>query len=484
MEAGSTSASAKHRVLLVCDMFHPDVGGVEAHLVALAGALVALGHSVAVLTRARSTPGAGGYGGRLDLPDGVPGGDCAGFPAAGGSVRYLRRGIRVYRAPCAVMGGDWAVPFPTVLGWTPLLRSVLLRERSTVLHCHQSFSTLALEALLCGRALGVRTLFTDHSLLGLGTAGQAIINKLLKFLLAGAQRVVCVSGVSRENTVLRGAVPPGRVHVVPNGVDGEAFAWPPSFARPGAGPGPPGRIPGTAGGPVVVTVGRLTRRKGAALLARVLPLAAAAHPDVRFVVAGGGPCLPDLRAALSAAGFLSDGDGAGGPGADGSPPRVSLLGSVPASEVPAVLASAHVFLCCSLTESFGMAVVEAACAGEEEGKHRVGGAERELRSVGRPCGGARESGPDKMPRTQPPSSRPLVPHSLQASSSSRPTSAGSPRSYPRFTTATDSPSPLPLPRLRPEPPTGGRSHPPGARPRTGQAPPPGPAPPPLSPTAP
>ncbi|CAM9303577.1 unnamed protein product, partial [Phaeothamnion confervicola] len=43
--------------------------------------------------------------------------------------------------------------------------------------------------------------------------------------------------------------------------------------------------------------------------------------------------------------------------------RVELLGAVPHAEVRSVLVRGHIFLNCSLTESFCIAIVEAACCG-------------------------------------------------------------------------------------------------------------------------
>ena len=94
---------------------------------------------------------------------------------------------------------------------------------------------------MASRALGYPTIFTDHSLLGFGTIGQAVINKLIKFVLADVQRVICVSHVSRENTVLRACVPTNRVVVIPNAIQGRAWRpivslrppWPPAIVDRG-----------------------------------------------------------------------------------------------------------------------------------------------------------------------------------------------------------------------------------------------------------
>ena len=82
-----------------------------------------------------------------------------------------------------------------------------------VVHCHQAFSVMALEAMLAARPLGCRLVFTDHSLLGLGSPAGAAINKLMKLLLPDADHIICVSHVARENTVLRARVPPEQVRL-------------------------------------------------------------------------------------------------------------------------------------------------------------------------------------------------------------------------------------------------------------------------------
>lgn len=45
---------------------------------------------------------------------------------------------------------------PTVAGALRLLRVVLVRERITLLHAHQAFSALGLEALVHARTMGYR----------------------------------------------------------------------------------------------------------------------------------------------------------------------------------------------------------------------------------------------------------------------------------------------------------------------------------------
>lgn len=111
-------------------------------------------------------------------------------------------------------------------------------------------------------------------------------------------------------------------------------------------PNPEARRPGRV---TVVALSRMVYRKGIDLLIAILPVIAARHPDVDFVIGGDGPKLGALRHMVEEAG-LSD--------------RVALLGHVRPDQVRDVLVQGHIFLNCSLTEAFCMAIVEAAAAGD------------------------------------------------------------------------------------------------------------------------
>lgn len=99
-------------------------------------------------------------------------------------------------------------------------------------HGHQAFSVLANECMLHARTMGYPVAFTDHSLFGFADAASICTNKLLKWTLCDVQAVICVSHISKENTVLRACLPPERVFVIPNAVDTSKF-------RPEPRPRPP-----------------------------------------------------------------------------------------------------------------------------------------------------------------------------------------------------------------------------------------------------
>lgn len=82
--------------------------------------------------------------------------------------------------------------------------------------------------------MGLKTVFTDHSLFGFADAGSILANKMLKFTLSDVDHVVCVSHTwfllyrakaydSKENTVLRAALDPHMVSVIPNAVITDNF---------------------------------------------------------------------------------------------------------------------------------------------------------------------------------------------------------------------------------------------------------------------
>lgn len=105
----------------------------------------------------------------------------------------------------------------------PLLRCVFVRERITIVHAHSSFSAMAHDALFHAKTMGLNTVFTDHSLFGFADLSSVLTNKLLTVSLCDTNHIVCVSYTSKENTVLRAALDPEIVSVIPNAVDPTDF---------------------------------------------------------------------------------------------------------------------------------------------------------------------------------------------------------------------------------------------------------------------
>ncbi|XP_051138717.1 phosphatidylinositol N-acetylglucosaminyltransferase subunit A [Andrographis paniculata] len=309
------SQPGKHRILMVSDFFYPNFGGVENHIYYLSQCLIKRGHKVVVMTHA--------YGNRS-------------------GVRYMTGGLKVYYVPWMTM--FMQSTFPTLFGNLPIVRTVLIRERISIVHGHQTFSTLCHEALMHARTMGYKVVFTDHSLYGFADVGSIHMNKVLQFALADVTQAICVSHTSKENTVLRSGLPPEKVFVIPNAVDTAMF-------KPA-----PERL--SSKEIVIVVISRLVYRKGADLLVEIIPEVCNLHPNVRFVIGGDGPKrvrLEEMREKHS----LQD--------------RVDMLGAVPHAKVRSVLVTGHIFLNSSLTEAFCIAILEAASCGLLTVSTRVGG---------------------------------------------------------------------------------------------------------------
>jgi len=98
----------------------------------------------------------------------------------------------------------------------------------------------------------------------------------------------------------------------------------------------------------IVVVSRLMYRKGIDLLVGVIPHICRDLPKVDVIIGGDGNKLLNLQEMVERE-RLQD--------------RVEFLGAVPHAEVRNVLVRGHIFLNCSLTESFCIAILEAACCG-------------------------------------------------------------------------------------------------------------------------
>ncbi|XP_064642386.1 phosphatidylinositol N-acetylglucosaminyltransferase subunit A-like [Lineus longissimus] len=304
-----------HRICMVSDFFYPNMGGVESHIYQLSQCLVARGHEVVIVTHV--------YGDRK-------------------GVRYLTNGIKVYYLPLQPFYNQCILP--TLFVAFPLIRNIILREKITMVHGHSSFSALAHEAMFHARTMGIKAVFTDHSLFGFADASSILTNKFLKFSLAGCNHVICVSHTSKENTVLRSSIKPHLVSVIPNAVDATMFT-----------PDPSKRTPNTI---TVVIVSRLVYRKGTDLLAAIIPEICKRYSNVQFLIGGDGPkrvVLEEVRDYYD----LQD--------------RVTFLGTVDHDKVRDVLVHGDIFLNTSLTEAFCIAIVEAACCGLQVVSTRVGG---------------------------------------------------------------------------------------------------------------
>jgi phosphatidylinositol glycan class A protein len=210
------------------------------------------------------------------------------------------------------------------------------------------------------QTMGLKVCFTDHSLFGFADSASIHINKVLMWSLRCVDQVICVSNTSRENTVLRAQIPPQRVSVIPNATDTTAFTPPDDMKYKTWG------ARTDAEGITIVVVTRLVYRKGSDLFVDVIPEICRRHPGLRWVIGGDGPRKSQLDQMVEKHGLFD---------------RVKMLGALKHSEVKSVLNQGQIFLNCSLTEAFCIALIEAASCGLLGVSTRVGGVPEVLPST-------------------------------------------------------------------------------------------------------
>lgn len=294
-------------ICMVSDFFYPNMGGIEMHIFELSKQLIKRGCKVIVVTHY--------YKNRR-------------------GIRWMGNGIKVYYLPTHPFVLDTVI-LPTIVGTLPICRNILIREKVDIVHGHQATSTLSHEFILHAKALGLKTVYTDHSLYSLSDSGCIHINKVLKYTVHEVDHCICVSHTNRENLVLRTEINPYKTSVIGNAVDTLRFV-PCINKRP---------KPPTIN---IIVISRLTHRKGIDLVAKVIPLVCKKYSFINFIIGGDGPkrtVLEEMREKY----HLHN--------------SVILLGKIKHEQVQNVLQRGHIFLNSSLTEAFCIAIIEAASCG-------------------------------------------------------------------------------------------------------------------------
>ncbi len=239
-----------------------------------------------------------------------------------------------------------------------LLERVMVDGRGDydLVHAHDWLVAFAARTLKHG--LGQRMVATVHATEagrnhGIHTPMQHYIHTVEWLLTYDARRVLCCSDAmaSEVGTTLR--VPADKLRVVPNGVDPDRVACADSpgelreFRRRWVGDGER----------IVLFVGRLVREKGVEVLVDSMPEVLAAHPDAKFVVAGGGP-HEHLWAKAAGRGLGH---------------KIVFGGFVSERDLPRLYAVADVAVYPSLYEPFGIVALEAMAAGVPVVTSDIGG---------------------------------------------------------------------------------------------------------------
>ena len=304
-------------VLLISDFFYPKVGGVEVHIYQLAVSLIRLGCKVTVLTHHRKNRQ---------------------------GIKYMGNGIKVYFTPLMTLLDDSSLPI--LYDDLKILREICYIERVDIIHCHQSSSSLSLEGIFHSKLLGVNVVLSEHSLYGFSFLDEASLNKVIRTFFVDMDETISVSHVATENLILRGMVNPKMAHTIPNAIDNTKFRPPTEkelkdMKKKKIKEGKEDII-------TIVSISRQAERKGTDLLIEVIPEICKQIPNVNFIIGGDGPKKKLLDVMVDAVG-LKD--------------RVKLTGFLAHQKVRDEMIKGQIYLNTSLTESFCIAIVEAASAG-------------------------------------------------------------------------------------------------------------------------
>lgn len=304
-----------YNIALVSDFFLPNLGGVEVHILNLGKNLIKRGHKVIVVTHSQNIE---------------PG------------IKFLY-GIKVYYLPISIMVG--VCSWPSFFSNFFQLQRVFYMEEIEIIHGHQSVSPLAYEAMLIGQIFNIKTVFTDHSLFVTNNLENIIVNRISKFVLSNVNRIICVSYELKTNLLERTEINHKKIHVIPNGVS-KKFKYlkksKSDFIK-------------------IVVCCRLVYRKGVDLLLKAIPLICKSNKKIKIILVGDGPKRDEIDQMV-----------------DDTGSNVKVIRNLSQKRLNKLFNRCDIFLNTSLTESFCIANLEAACCGLRVVCTNVGGVKEVL----------------------------------------------------------------------------------------------------------
>jgi 1,2-diacylglycerol 3-alpha-glucosyltransferase len=287
----------KHKIALISDWYFPKVGGIEYSMHTLAKTLSMHGHEVSVITR--SYPGVPKY----SIRDGVSVIRIKGKPLPG-QDRFLTPGA--YKE----------------------LFDILKNGNYEIVNPHGLDSPIGMSALVASRKLGIPVVVTNHSLVG-DTPYSPLLYLAGKLLLKNTNAVIAVSSAVEKDSKLMTEKPIYRIF---NGVDSEDNAVKVSFPVD------------TKGKIVIVTVARMTKKKGVQNIVNLAPSLLEKHENLLFVMIGDGPFRKKLERTVEESGLSGN---------------FYFTGEVSRAKVLGYLEQADIFALPSSNEAFGISILEA-----------------------------------------------------------------------------------------------------------------------------
>lgn len=290
-------------------------GGLGRHVHALSVAQAAEGHDVTVVTQ---------------RPDGA-------------AARETLDGVRVVRVEPP---GPFPYHLPSLLPWVGTLdhrigRTAATLDGADVVHAHDwvvgRAGTAAADALEAPLVATIHATEAGRHSGWLPDTVSRAVHMVERWLVDEADEVIVCSQSMAEEVAAAHAADPGRIHVIPNGIDPARYRRPQDI---------PDHL--QQGHPRLGFVGRMEWEKGVFTAVDAMPAVLAQHPDtvLRMVGTGG---QADAVAELVRRRGLGR--------------HVRLLGHVDEGTLLAVYASSDLLLAPSSYEPFGLVALEAAAMG-------------------------------------------------------------------------------------------------------------------------
>ena len=229
-------------------------------------------------------------------------------------------------------------------GRVPAFVRAIRAERPSVMHAHLSWPLSCKYGLVASMLAGVPAvvataqLYFDVSAIPVVAVQPRLIAKMIGRYLAVSTQVA-------RQLLDEFHIPTHKVEIVRNGINVPLYAQPRNERLRAD-------LTGDVHRPMVLTVARLERQKGLPYLLDAVPHV----PDAIFVIAGDGPDRDALEAQAAANGVLD---------------RVRFVGR--RDDVPALLASADLFVLPSLYEGLPLSIMEAMAAGTPVVATDIGG---------------------------------------------------------------------------------------------------------------
>ena len=304
------------KIALVSDWYFPKLGGVAVHMHDLALYLRKRGHEVDIITNDRVT------GKEAELRD---------------------NGIGLVKVPGYTFG---SVGINMTVFSRNASRLIPYVQDYDVVHGQHAFTPLALKAVSAGRKAGKATLLTTHSINYENSSAIRALARItfpyFRYYLGNPHRIIAVSRASKDFIRRFTRVP---IEVIQNGVNVDFFDIPLSKEEAKDRLG--------LGERVILYVGRIEPRKGVSTLINAMR-----HVDGTLLIAGQGSMLPLLKERARLLGISK---------------KVRFLGRVEYSELPLYYRASDVFVLPSLSEAFGIVLLEAMASGTPVIGTSVGG---------------------------------------------------------------------------------------------------------------